>query len=124
MGDGTARYIGSITPAFSIGLEAGITMQIQEKIAIDFFYKNNKLGAISTSGDAVTVQPEYDVHLNDDPSVYPPPNGYDFDEPANEAGDIKAYYYYKDDVTKLKKARKESGDINTWEMGTKLRTYF
>ena len=122
MSDGTARYIGSITPAFSIGLEAGVTMQIQEKIAIDFFYKNNKLGAISTSGEAATVQPAYDVHLSDDPTAGHVPSGYEFYESVSD--DVTAFYYYKDDVTKLKKSRKESGDINTWEMGIKLRAYF
>ena len=122
--DGNARYIGAITSGFSMSLEAGITMQIQEKIAIDFFYKNNKLGSISTSGEVVTTRPLYDVHLNDDPSSNPPPAGYEFSESANEDGSVTAFYYFRNDEVALKKSRKESGSINTWEMGIKLRAYF
>ncbi len=130
-GEGMTRYIGSTTPSFSIGMEVGLTMNIQENIALDFYYKNNKLGSLSTSGDLITTQSFYDVLVDDetllttlDGNGYPLLPDYDASAIMDEDGVYTAYYYYSYDETVARTSTKESGDINIWEFGIKLRAFF
>ncbi|MDR2934213.1 MAG: hypothetical protein LBU68_02940 [Rickettsiales bacterium] len=123
-GYGEATYVGTTTPGFSFGLEAGLTMQIQENIALDFYYKNNTLGSISTSGVVTTIQDSYDVMIDDgemDPGdidfMMP-----DFDVPIDDV--YTAYYFYAAQDTNVKKSTKESGSLNITEFGIKLRAFF
>ena len=129
-GGGSVEYVGATTIGFAMGFEAGLTMNLQENVSLDFFYRNNRLGEISTSGNVFKAEDQYEVY------IYNPTDGgtwndsimamgcdYDDGDTLIDEG-LNLCYVYSGVNNESFTERKESGTLNIWEFGIKIRALF